>query len=489
MMQTKSLEDLLPEWSDKNIRPLSDYTQKSVHCGMWICPKGHEYSMPIYKRTEGHGCPYCSGRRVITGETDLQTKHPDVAKYWDYDKNYPLTPQDVSTGSGQKVWWKCEHGHSWQRPIFRQCHVTQPCPYCDNRWLSPSYNLATRFPDLAKEWDYEKNTCKPEEFLPFEKKVVWWKCSQLHSWSASIEERTRHGKGCPCCTRIKDAAKLNTLISNQTLMAEWSPQNDKPLGEYTQHTSHKGIWICPTGHAYTMAIKDRLKGRGCPYCHGHSVLKGETDLNTKRPDVAAYWDYDKNGGLTPQDVFPGSSTVAVWWKCEHGHSWKNTVKNQCNRKIACPYCSHTLPSKEYNLATEFPDIVKEWDYDKNATKPEEYLPFSGQVVWWKCANQHSWSTEISTRTHKHERCPYCAGFYAIKGKTDLFTINPELALEWDFERNVENPEELTAYSRRKVWWICPHGHHYRSMIASRSLGKGCLECYKNRAIYNKNKDA
>ena len=37
----------------------------------------------------------------------LAITNPDLVKEWDYEKNAPLTPDDVTPGSGKKVWWIC----------------------------------------------------------------------------------------------------------------------------------------------------------------------------------------------------------------------------------------------------------------------------------------------------------------------------------------------------------------------------------------------
>ena len=31
---------------------------------------------------------------------------------WDWNKNAPLTPDTIHKGSHQKVWWRCDAGHS-----------------------------------------------------------------------------------------------------------------------------------------------------------------------------------------------------------------------------------------------------------------------------------------------------------------------------------------------------------------------------------------
>ncbi len=41
----------------------------------------------------------------------LQSKNPTLATQWHPDKNQPLSPADVSYGSGKKVWWLCSNKH------------------------------------------------------------------------------------------------------------------------------------------------------------------------------------------------------------------------------------------------------------------------------------------------------------------------------------------------------------------------------------------
>ena len=66
-------------------------------------------------------------------EKSLLSTHPDISKEWDYEKNYPLRPENFSYGSGHKLWWLCPKGHSYlQKPSVRTSHGTG-CPYCSGR--------------------------------------------------------------------------------------------------------------------------------------------------------------------------------------------------------------------------------------------------------------------------------------------------------------------------------------------------------------------
>ena len=37
-------------------------------------------------------------------EYNLKVIRPDIAKEWDYEKNHPLKPEDVTPHSNKKVW-------------------------------------------------------------------------------------------------------------------------------------------------------------------------------------------------------------------------------------------------------------------------------------------------------------------------------------------------------------------------------------------------
>lgn len=95
----------------------------------WRCEKGHEWEAPVEKRyLRKDGCPYCSGRRV-SAENCLSTVHSDIAADWYYERNPNLTPDEVSSGSAKKVWWKCKNGHVRFSPVISRVK-SGGCPDC-----------------------------------------------------------------------------------------------------------------------------------------------------------------------------------------------------------------------------------------------------------------------------------------------------------------------------------------------------------------------
>jgi translation initiation factor IF-1 len=166
----------------------------------WECSKGHEWQARIADRSKGKGCPYCSGRKVIIGVSDLATINPKLASEWNYEKNGNLKPEDCTAKSDKKVWWKCSNGHEWMASISHRSNGTD-CPYCSGRFAIKGENdLTTINPTLAKEWNYDKNNgLTPEDVMPNSGQKVWWKCNKGHEWQATISNRNI-GRGCPICS-------------------------------------------------------------------------------------------------------------------------------------------------------------------------------------------------------------------------------------------------------------------------------------------------
>ena len=125
------------------------------------------------------------------------------ASEWDYDRNGELRPNNVMPGSQKKVGWKCMKGHSWRAAIYSR--KNHGCPVCSGRQAIPGINdLKTTMPEVAEEWDYEKNgDLRPEDVTAQSNRYIWWRCKRGHSWKAQVCDRY-HSNGCPKCDgRIK----------------------------------------------------------------------------------------------------------------------------------------------------------------------------------------------------------------------------------------------------------------------------------------------
>ena len=444
----------------------------------WICPKGHHYSARISHRNAGHGCPYCSGRKAIPGETDFETLFPEIAQEWDYASNYPLTPKDVKPKSSKYVKWKCSRGHIYSATVSHRIEGNG-CPYCANKKVLKGFNdLETTDPSLAKQWDYQNNTSLPSEVTYGSGKQFFWKCSNGHSYRATVDARRR--------------------------------------------------------------------GRGCPYCSNKKVLLGYNDLKTVFPEIAAEWDYDRNGDRTPEMYVYGSGEK-VWWKCKKGHEWKVPIINRTRDGDGCKICSSAKSTSfsekalYYYVKKAFPEAQSNYKSSKIARRELDiFLPdydigveYDGDI-WHKdslrdieknkicvasgitlirvrepdCPMLDGQSIDFQMKNHSSEEFNSGIVFVlttlqsltgekvAINVSIDrdfgditalmeqqevensLAQVNPVLAQEWHPTKNkLLLPSQIAANSGIKVWWKGTCGHEWPATVASRNAGKcGCPVC-------------
>lgn len=125
-------------------------------------------------------------------------------------------------------------------------------------------SLAEARPDLAKEWNYEKNgDLKPEDVSYKSNKKVWW-------------------------------------------IYHYDVPDDYPV-ERLRGKHFKFEW-----RAF---VNNRNRGKhsnGCPFLNGEMVWKGYNDLETVNPELAVQWHPTKNGELKPTQV-TANSNKKVWW--------------------------------------------------------------------------------------------------------------------------------------------------------------------------------
>jgi len=264
----------------------------------------------------------------------------------------------------------------------------------------------------------------------------------------------------------------------RALSREWHPTKNGDLTprDIARASGKKVWWQCRNGHEWEAAVYSRtLGGNGCPYCSGKRAGK-DNSLRKLYPKLAREWHREKNGDLTPNGVTRGSKR-RVWWQCKRGHEWQAPVHERTNGK-GCPYCAHRRLADDNNLAALRPDIAAEWHPTKNRPlKPETVFPAAAHRVWWRCEHGHQWQATINSRSHLGTGCPYCSGRRITKERS-LATRHRAITRQWHKEKNGElSPYDVSAISKRVVWWRCPDGHEYEMAVRDRT-GKavGCPIC-------------
>lgn len=192
---------------NKNIIKINEITSNLNKKAYWICKQNHSYEQLIKNALKrGFKCPICANRQLLSGYNDFETRYSELAKEWNYEKNI-LKPNQVFPGSLKKVWWKHDitinnkkYIHEWESVVYSRTSGNKGCPYCGGRKVLKGFNdFQSHYPELAKEWDYQLNNCKPDEITYGSNKKIHWICSKNHKYEAYVPDR-RQGDGCPICS-------------------------------------------------------------------------------------------------------------------------------------------------------------------------------------------------------------------------------------------------------------------------------------------------
>ena len=100
--------------------------------------------------------------------------------------------------------------------------------------------------------------------------------------------------------------------------------------------------------------------------------KKEKRYVSDNAQLMAEWDWERNNsmGLNPSLLLQYSNKRA-WWKCNCRHSWVASIAKRTVGR-GCPFCSGKKILQGYNdLATTNPELLEEWDYNKNKEPSSE----------------------------------------------------------------------------------------------------------------------
>ena len=583
---------------DKNIQDGIDISKLYTHSSKvinWKCKNGHTFREKvsvIYRRK--NKCFYCTGREIWPGENDLQTLYPELAEEFDVEKN-GITPDHISPKDTDTYWWTCKNNHpSFQQSVEHRVHRQTVCPYCAERKAIPGVNdLETLFPEIAKEWDMEKNNgVLPSTVSPYSYNSYYWRCPKGHSYRKKVIKRTTEHNPVDCTKCIKahstsfpeqaifyyakkcfpdavnrykepfdNGMELDVYIPHWRTGIEYDgkafhndeDQHDRERRKYLacKQLGIKLVRIKESGDTWNDTADDiyyvdkKMNDKDLSlflYSFFRSVFifslhsfKAETDeekfynhywgfptdfnVSRDRPEIleylvdvehsfgvqhpkqAAMWCEEENGSLTPFMFTSGSNYPAIWKCPKCGNTWKSPIASIVQRKVkSCRACSmkeagkkhtKTLTEKNGSLAERSEILLKQWDYEANGNLSPYEIPLTySSDVSWKCDKcGYKWSSSPVSRVHGDRiyGCPHCVGRVALPGVDDFATLYPELAKEWDYEKNGDMlPSQIKPYTNKKFYWICPIcGKSYETYPGSRVNGHGCRDC-ANAKVGKKN---
>lgn len=217
--------------------------------------------------------------------------------------------------------------------------------------------------------------------------------------------------------------------------------------------------------------------------------KKEKKFIIDNPVLMAEWDWEKNKNLNynPESITLGSNKK-VWWLCPKGHSYSATVSNR-NHGNSCPYCKGKKVLKGFNDLETWcrnnnrTDLIDEFDNKRNPFSMQDITKGSSKVIWWICPNGHSYKANLHHRIDMNTGCGACSHKVFLEGYNDLQTTHPNIAKEFDVDKNGITPNKVMAGSNnKKYWFTCPKGHSYQSTLLNRKKGRNCPICVKEMHV-------
>ena len=94
---------------------------------------------------------------------------------------------------------------------------------------------------------------------------------------------------------------------------------------------------------------------------------------------------------------------------------------------------------------------------------------------------------VQSRTKNGTGCPYCSG-NRVSHDNNLKALHAEIAKQWHPTKNgTFTPEDYTARSSKKVWWLCDKDHEWQATIGNRTgNNSGCPVCAGKKASSDRN---
>ena len=425
---------------------------------------------------------------------------PEIFAQWHPTLNGELDPATLSAGSHRNVWWKCNvaDDHVWRAQCNSRTQYNTACPMCMNRKLSVTNSLEARFPDIARQLHPTLNGgVVARDIVAGVKQTFWWKCDVAddHVWRASSHYRVRHGgRECPFCSSRRPSVSNSLSALFPDIARQLHPTlNGDVTGETLLARGDKSVWWqCPDvdDHAWRAKVSSRTGKRRtrCCYCTNRSVSPNKS-LDHLYPKIARQLHPDRNGDLTAKDL-AAQSNQSVWWLCPDGHSWQAKVFQRTVQQRGCTECPRPGRGRSRHptgtTLTAFPEIASQfWIEANGGLTPDDVTYGSTSIFKWKCPDgpDHEWESSAARRTSGQfgdgGGCPFCRGTY-VSVTNSLAALFAEIAAEWHPSKNGSvTAAQITAHSRKDVWWRCANGHEWKSRVSARTAppGSGCPKCY------------
>lgn len=387
----KNIEEILSEWGVEENGKYDLSIHKQYDKYWWICLKNsnHKWETTIWNRKQGKGCPYCSNNKV-SKERSLGALFPEIAVQLS-DKS--IDPFTLAPFSSKRLEFQCELNHEYVTTISNRTYGKK-CPYCLNRKVLQGFNdLLSKYPEVVKDWDYEKNhPLKPEHIVYGSPKKICWKCHICNNlWKNHCYNRTRRKDGCPYCSGRK-ASNINNITLNSILNKEYDRNKNNIEPKDLVLGSHKKVWwkCSKCNHSWKSCIYSRPK-HGCPKCcNSKNFSKAEEEIYNlllkKCPKEIFIWNRKiklGNKNYKPDILMPDKKIVIEYY----GDYW------HCNPRLERYKDSNYYHKHKKMTAKEI------WKHDTERIQVFKDAGYDVVIIWgsdWKKNNKDTMTKLFET---------------------------------------------------------------------------------------------
>jgi len=200
-------------WDAKKNHPLSSdqvtvFSNMKAHWSCSVCL--YEWQAPVMMKARVNtGCPKCAKANGGKKADGTRQKHPTFARanhalleQWDHDRNRENGnfPDNTTLRSNKFIWWQCHECpkgkvHNWQVWAFNRTLCKKPtgCPCCVGHQLCECNSLQTVCPDIADDFDADKNGVSAAEVTSLASKPKFrWLSDEPGAKKRSVNQRTLH---------------------------------------------------------------------------------------------------------------------------------------------------------------------------------------------------------------------------------------------------------------------------------------------------------
>ncbi|WP_435097160.1 zinc-ribbon domain-containing protein [Candidatus Pelagibacter bacterium nBUS_27] len=469
----------------------------------WTCKHKHHYqkkirlklkSLDSFKRNKHkrkrksnsvNFCDICQGT-VVDQQNSLETLKPQLMQFFDYKKNYPLTPKKIFYKSATDIYWLCPKGHGLkQRPnrfMLNGIFICKKCP-------GTIFKLSDKYPKFAKEFHPFKNyPLTADSYYPWQIEEVFWTCKYNHHYKEKLKKRldnysTNRKSLCKICRGLIVDDQNNLDVINPKISKQWNYKKNYPKTPdkiFWKDSKKPFHWTCSRNHNWATTVRHRTVSKSnCPFC----------DMASSLPELRIYSElsFFFNNIRHRYKILKAEADIYIE-----------------NLNTIIEYDGGYYHKKRFEKDKEKTKLFLENGYNLIRLREGELEPIENSIIFPKdkfdksCIDQILiklkrllLDTQLIDRIDKYIEAKEFineALFQELKinlpappYKESLAFLKPELAKEWDYEKNYPlKPEHYRQNSAQSAFWICINNKTHpgwKAQISNRNTRKsGCPDC-------------